>query len=514
MTPRAVFSGLLVLLGLVVPVAAQESLPLGFSLTQVGFGPFAGQPVGFAFLPDGRLLIIDQKTGEILLNPVDADSSVVIHKFPDVESFNAERGLLGITCDPQWPSRPYVYCYYTNVDTYAHLVMLTASGELTEPTSTDLSFTQTYTLLNDVPDSSPLHQAGTLRFGPDGMLYVSLGDDGWGCDSQRLHVLSGEILRLDVSAMPRPGAGPPPKLQLVADGNPFGGDDPNTRLVWVWGLRNPFRFTIDELTGDLFIGDVGRIDFEELDHAPYAGGGGENYGWPQREGHIDPGLGLTCGLENEFTDPIYVYPHVDGQSIIAGPRYRPVGGSSVSFSADYDGSVFLLEFWSGWMRRLVLDGSSWALASAVPGQPSAENWAEGLPFVSDIQRGPDGALYLCNLLSVVRPAGIYRLAGSGPTSTPAPVIASAGPTVRPNPLSGSGTTISWLVRRAGSHELRIYDTSGRLVRSISRRFTAGTGTLHWKGEGDGNHPVPAGVYLFALREPGGRKMTGKVTVVR
>jgi glucose/arabinose dehydrogenase len=437
------------------PACAVEVLPDGFRFDQVGYGPFTDWgPSSFAFLPDGRIVMIELRTGEVRLNAVGANSSVLVYTIPNVW-FNGERGLLGVAVDPGWPTRPYLYFYFSHDSSFNYLIMLTVGGDLTDPLSTNLTPGSRYDLLTDLPDDWINHNGGTLRFGPDGMLYVSLGDDGNGCGAQDLAILTGKILRLDVSGMPGVGGGPPPKAGLTPVDNPFIALGVNEGLVWAWGLRNPFRFTIDEPTGDLYIGDVGTVTWEEVNIAPFAGGGGENFAWPRLEGPDSSGVPGTCGRGNVFTAPAYVYPHSGATAIIGGPRYHPVAGSPLSFPPSYDGSVFIMEHFQGWMRRLVNDGSGWAVADSVPGQPSASNWAEGLPNHSDLQLGPDGALYLAHLhTQTSTPQGVFRIASDAATSAPTTAGATPSAVVVPNPaLVSAGASFRWTADDAGRHFL-------------------------------------------------------------
>jgi len=482
--------------------ADAQSLPAGFVYEPYVTPPFGGSTIGFTFLPDGRILIIE-KQGGVRIGAVGTGVSSSILTVPNVASVSGEEGLLGIAVDPGWPDRPYVYFCYTHVDSVSYVTMYTASGQLTNPASTSLTLASPYHLLTDIPNENEDHNSGTLRFGPDGMLYVSLGDDKNSCDGpQSLHVLSGKILRLDVSQMPGAGTGPPPKADLVPAGNPFSGPGDNEKLVWAWGLRNPFRYSIDPLTNDLFIGDVGRDDWEELDLSPFAGGGGENYGWPELEALMP--TGIPCDSVNVWTDPIWAYPHADfnPHTIIPGPLYRPAGADALP--AEYDGSIFVFEFYHGWIHRLVEGVSGWEVAPPVPGQPTPEHWAEGLNWVSDFQQGPDGSLYVCHIY--LDPRGIYRIRWSDPTGVAAGPAPGAALRVAPNPV-GAGRTaaIRWDAAHGEARSLTIVDVAGRTVSSV--RATA-PGRAEWVPAG------PAGVYFVRLEMEDGRSLRAKISVVQ
>ncbi len=350
---------------------------------------------------------------------------------------------------------------------------------------------------------------------PDGRfitIELSQGEDGDPCAAQDTGILGGDILRLDVSSMPGAGSGPPAKADITPAGNPYAGPDDNSRLIWAWGLRNPFRFTIDDVTGDLYIGDVGASSYEEMDHVPFATGGGENVGWPQREGP-DPFICIcgTCGSENPFTEPMYSYAHgVDPHSVIAGPYYRSVPDSANSLPSSLDGSVFFAEHFDG-LRRLVFDGLSWDLAPPLPGQPSATNFAEGLFFISDIQLGPDGALYMMNISGG---RGIYRIRRDPALDVPESVPTSLTLSARPNPVVAEGTTIRWSNATPGIVSVRILDAAGRHVRDLGSVYSAGTGSVHWDGRDEGDGHVQSGVYFYRVTTSAGDARSGKLVRIR
>ncbi len=448
------------------PPAFAVHLPNGFGLEPVIVGIFEpGRPVAFAPLPDGRFLIIERNTARVRLHLPGETSAPIIHTVPNVGTLT-ERGLLGVAIDPDWPTRPYVYLYYTHTSLTSRVTMFTVVGDLEDPRSANLQLTLPYDLIADIPDLHDIHNGGTLRFGTDGMLYLSIGDDGDACNAQILASLRGAILRLDVSAMPGVGPGPPPKADITPPDNPFSGPGENERLVWVWGLRNPFRFTIDPATNDLFIGDVGWVSYEEVNHVPFSGGGGQNYGWPHFEGPVDPGLGLSCGEDNTFTDPIYAYPHGPIASVVVGPRYR-AGSGPFAFPPEYEGAVLVIEIWQYWARWLVETESGWEVMAPVSGQPGA-NWADSLLYVVDAQQGVDGAVYVMQLVPVAgASSGLYRIVPLEPTSAGAPLAEAGRSRAVPNPASArSGTRITWRPEHTGPHVIRIMDSAGRMVRLL------------------------------------------------
>ncbi|NNE43644.1 MAG: hypothetical protein HKN12_05510, partial [Gemmatimonadetes bacterium] len=253
---RAVALAAALLLATGAEPAAAQTVPDGFVLEQVVGEPFLEQPVAFTWLPDGRPVLTERPNGVVRIAAVGSAASDSVFTLPGVEGAHPERGLLGVAVDPAWPARPYLYFHLTHVDSVTKIVRYTAGGSVTDPASTAVTLTDEYVLLDDIEDINGIHNAGTLRFGADSLLHVSLGDDAQSCQAQDLTSPLGKILRLDVSALPPGPGGPPSKSALTPAGNPFPGPDPWERLVYVWGLRNPFRFTVDAPTGELFIGSV------------------------------------------------------------------------------------------------------------------------------------------------------------------------------------------------------------------------------------------------------------------
>jgi glucose/arabinose dehydrogenase len=498
-----------------------QQVPSGFTIAPVVGGAFGSALSAFAFLPDGRILVLEKDTGGVRLSAAGSGTSALIATIADV-SVAPERGLLGVAVDPEWPQRPYCYFLFTHTSGMLRLVMATASGDLTSPTSTALAFATPYVLLDDLPDSFDNHNGGTLRFGGDGFLYASVGDDSRGCDAQDASILAGKILRLDVSAMPGPGAGPPPKSELVAAGNPFMGS-PNARLVYALGFRNPFRFSIDPHTGALCVGDVGLETWEEIDVIePFQVGG--NWGWPELEGPLqdpDPNF-ADCSL-GPFHAAAYVYANPPGgqvASVVGGPLYRVPAGATAPFPRDYGGDVFFCDFYAGWLRRLVRTPTSWVIADPVPGQPNSNDWATNLGNIADLQVGPDGSLYVLVMFSAGRlPQGLHRIVNTLPSDTSADAtMHTARVRIVPNPApSGAGARIEY---RAGGHlsprptAARVVDVRGRLVSSLSP--FAGTGDI-WTTRWDGRNAqgrVAAGRYWVEIDIRGGESVRSPIVLVR
>ncbi len=501
------------------PAGFAQSLPDGFALEQVVAAPFGGEPTAFAFLPDRRIVLVERNSGGVRVAAVGAPTSDPVHVIPGV-SQGAERGLLGVAVDPAWPTRPYLYFYFTRTDSTSRLTMFKASGALTDSASTALTLSNEFLLLTGIPDLTESHNGGGLEFGPDGMLYLGLGEDLARCPSQDRTSLLGKLLRLDVSAMPAAGPGPPPRADLAPADNPFAlAADESERLVWAWGLRNPFGFSIDPVTGDAFLGDVGATQAEEVDHIPFASGGGQNFGWPIREGLGEAPFGDSCGAANPFTDPIHAYDHdpVFPRAVIGGPLYRFPPGEDGGFPESYDGSYFFADWGGEWIRRLVPGSSGWEAASPVPGQPSSEDWAQGIVNMTQLEQGPDGALYIMRRAGTAR--GLYRIVRTLPTAaaTATRPAVPAGLSLRadPNPAPSAGTTLTWTLPRAGRISVEIVDVGGRLVRRLhGGPAPAGPGSIRWDGRGEDGRPARAGTYFARILDASGTTAAAKIARVR
>jgi hypothetical protein len=262
------------------------------------------------------------------------------------------------------------------------------------------------------------HNGGQLQFGPDGHLYISLGDGGSGGDppgnAQNTEVLLGKLLRID----PRPGQVP---AYVVPADNPFVGK-PGRDEIWAYGLRNPWRFSFDRASDDMVIGDVGQDVREEVDYAPSPGGGvvsggGSNYGWNCREGFIAyPAPAPACGSAAGFTEPVFDYEHDDpedgstfGCSIIGGYAVRDPS------LGDLYGRYVYSDFCSEEIRSLALPSGA--------GGRATDDRSAGLSVGNPSSFGEDA----CGRLYVASGEGtVYRLAGSAPLACPRPSSTASG----------------------------------------------------------------------------------------
>lgn len=222
-----------------------------------------------------------------------------------------ERGLLGIALHPRFPADPRFFVDYTDPDG----ATVVASYRI-DPGRLDRRQRQDATVLLRVSQPAPIHNGGGLLFGPDGFLYVSLGDGGGDpMDyTDTLDSLLGSILRIDVD---RREAG---REYGIPAGNPFAATPGARPEIWLRGFRNPWRFTIDRVTGDLWVADVGANTWEEVDVAR-AGEAGLHFGWPVTEGRHCYLLAEACSRDG-LTQPVLEYPHGERCAVTGGVVYR------------------------------------------------------------------------------------------------------------------------------------------------------------------------------------------------
>jgi glucose/arabinose dehydrogenase len=297
------------------------------------------RPVDLQADGSGRLFILE-KVGRIRILQ---DGQILEASFLDISdqvgSSGNEQGLLGLAFHPQYTQNGHFFVNYTdkNGDTSISRFQVSSDPNVADPASE--------VQLLGVDQPFPNHNGGVLTFGPDGYLYVGLGDGGSQGDpsgnAQNTGVLLGKILRLDVdSAEP----------YAIPSDNPFGNE------VWHYGLRNPWRISFDRLTEDLYIGDVGSGEWEEIDFLEAGSPGGTNFGWDYREGAHDYEGNAPEGL----LDPVAEYSHSEGGcSVTGGYVYR---GSMPEWNGIYlygdycTGIIWgLIRSGNGWQSQLLFD---------------------------------------------------------------------------------------------------------------------------------------------------------------
>ncbi|WP_080054189.1 PQQ-dependent sugar dehydrogenase [Spirosoma aerolatum] len=352
-----------------------QTFPASFSQVQVTNG--LTSPTAMAFAPDGRIFVTEQggalrviKNGSLLPTPfiqLTVDDS-------------GERGLIGIALDPGFTTNHYLYLYHTVPGSSAHnrISRYTANG--------DVVLTGSEVVILDLTSlsSATNHNGGAMCFGPDGKLYVGVGENANGANAQNLDNYLGKILRINAD-----GSAP-------AD-NPFPtGSEPRKR-IWGYGLRNPYTIAVQPGTGRIFVNDVGQSTWEEINEATTAG---LNFGWPNAEGNSS---------NQAYTNPVFAYPHSgngSGCAITGGAFFNP---ASTTYPPALVGRYFYQDLCSNWIYSLDL--------STTPATSSS--FATGLPGSSlNISMGLDGKLYYLS-----RDAGaLYKFMYQAPDLSPTIVL--------------------------------------------------------------------------------------------
>ncbi len=267
-------------------------------------------PVDVAAAPGqtDRLYVVEQP-GRIMV--VGMDGTVRSQPFLDIRQlveFGGERGLLSVVFHPDYARNGYFYVNYTGAGGTVTIARYHVSQN--DPYRADPS---SAAIILTVPHPVSNHNGGLLLFGRDGYLYISIGDGGAGnsANGQRKSTLLGKLLRIDVN---HTSAG---KQYAIPSDNPFVNEAGTRPEIWAYGLRNPWRYSFDRENGDLYIGDVGQNEFEELNYQPAASKGGQNYGWAIYEGNSCYAGGDACSTKG-LTAPVYVYKHEAGNCVITG----------------------------------------------------------------------------------------------------------------------------------------------------------------------------------------------------
>ncbi|MBI5232308.1 MAG: PQQ-dependent sugar dehydrogenase [Coriobacteriales bacterium] len=341
------------------------------------------KPLGVTSANDGtgRLWVVE-KTGKIKVITkgrtslwLDLSSKIT----PGSNGPN-EQGLLGLAFSPRYRNNGRFYVNYT--DRWGNTVIARYVAIPSTSSKPKITFAGTV-LWVDQPAAN--HNGGCLQFGPDRYLYVGMGDGGPGGDpagrAQNRNTLLGKVLRLDADGVPNGGTHRPIPT------NPFVGT-PNTRPeIWSYGVRNPWRFSFDRTTGDVWMADVGQNTWEEVDFQP-AGQGGQNWGWVRWEGDHAYPPGSVEPTRTGFTFPIAEYGHLDsdpngGESVTGGYVYRGAkypGLAGIYFYADY------------------ISGRVWGLKRTVAGQDVVVDGPQELLdtslFISSFGESDTGQIYM------------------------------------------------------------------------------------------------------------------------
>jgi len=352
-----------------------QSLALEIVADGFTFPVFATSPAG-----DDRIFVAERAG---MIRVVDVGGGVLGEPFLDItdridSASGVELGLLGMAFHPGYSTNGRFFVHYTdlNADTVLAEYQVAADTGLAEPASE--------VVLLFVDQVGFRHRGGMIQFGPDGYLYMGLGDGtGMSVNPQNLETLQGSILRIDVD-------GDPP--YTIPPDNPFAASEGRGE-IWAYGLRNPWRFSIDHDGGRIYIGDVGEESWEEIDSVALSDPGA-NFGWPFMEGSTCF-TDAECGSRTDLVRPIAEYPHENGQCAVSGGYvYR---GSAIP---EMNGHYFYADWCVGWVRSFLYDGEN---------TTQTQDWSEAFgDAVGQVDSfGVDGA---GELLVVVSDTGtIHRI---------------------------------------------------------------------------------------------------------
>jgi glucose/arabinose dehydrogenase len=349
--------GVTVALALYAPSTKAETSGAALSLSLTTMASGFDRPVALINAPGDDSLFVVEQDG--IIKVLEPDGTVLATPFLDivtrVDSSSNEEGLLGLAFHPDYQTNGYFYVNYTNTTSAVRRTRIsrfsvTANPNIADPNSENILLTITQ------PNDN--HNAGDLKFSPiDGFLYIPLGDGGGSGDTannaQNLTLLLGKIVRIDVDE----GPGNAPDCVGLGSGdytipasNPLiNGAGGTCDEIWAGGLRNPWRYSFDRTTGDMFIGDVGQGSWEEVDYQAASSAGGENYGWRCYEGNATFNT-TGCGPIGNYTFPIFEFVSTGNCSVVGGFMYR-----GTNFPA-MEGHYLVTDYCSGNFWDLTPDG--------------------------------------------------------------------------------------------------------------------------------------------------------------
>ncbi|MCI0684521.1 MAG: PQQ-dependent sugar dehydrogenase [Gemmataceae bacterium] len=331
---------------------APALLPPGFVEAPIASG--ISRATAMEIAPDGRLWVLEQDGDVEVFHAGSAAGFTALNLDPAAINSDGERGLLGIAFDPSYdiasPAADFVYLYYTSTaapNPHNRVSRFTVNNA--NPDQPTLSG-ELVILELDALSGATNHNGGAMHFGPDGKLYIAVGDNANGTNAQLLTTLHGKMLRINATA-----------TDTFPNDNPFvdvttGKND----AIWALGLRNPFTFAFQPGSGKMFINDVGQSAQEEINE----GAAGANYGWPATEGDFNP------AQFPGFTRPFYAYAHgggtFEGFAITGGAFYNP---TSAAFPGEFHGDYFFADFVNDWINVIDTTTRQVARFASAAGSP-------------------------------------------------------------------------------------------------------------------------------------------------
>jgi glucose/arabinose dehydrogenase len=415
-------------------------------------------PVDIAHCGDSRLFVVQQR-GKIFI--VDSTGVKRTTPFLDITSLVSssgnERGLLGLAFHPNYKQNGYFYLNYTRLSDGATRV----SRFSVNPNDSNLALSASELNLLTIAQPFSNHNGGNLEFGPDGYLYIGMGDGGSAGDpnnnAQNTTSRLGKMLRIDVNSGSPYG---------IPSDNPFATSSTAAKEIWTVGMRNPWRWSFDRLTGDLWIGDVGQDLYEEVDFQPAGSPGGLNYGWRCYEANGHPYNTTGCQGASNYVLPVFEYPH----TVSTG-----TGNCSVTGGYVYRGAQMNNTF-GYYLCTDYCSGRFWWI------QKNGNTFSNGLvnTFLANqyVTMGEDkyGEMYVAGISNGI----IYRITTANPCPValilaPDTVAICQGTSTTLNALRGRGLTYTWTmngvpantniyslpgVNQAGEYQVTVSNTAG------------------------------------------------------
>lgn len=466
---------------------------LGYSQTIIleEFGPTFLYPTNVGNAGDSRMFVSEQE-GKIHI--IFSNGTSPATPFLDITSLvandyqsNWEAGLLGFTFHPNYASNGYFYVYYTKDNEDAVLSRFTVTAD------PDIADASSELIIMDMPHPYDAHYGGNIAFGPDGYLYISKGDGGTSSGdpdnrAQSLNEWHGKILRIDVDN-PDPG-----KNYGIPAGNPYASDgDPNTLPeIWSFGLRNPAKFSFDSATGDLWIGDVGQWDYEEI-HFASAGTNSQNFGWNCFEGNTATTYGhrpATCPPLASTDQALHVYGHYTEPDGVV--RCAVAGGfvHRGTVNTNLNGIYFFADWCSGDILMLTYNGSSWVRTKH---NQSGARW---VAFGQDT----DGELY-----ALTNPLGngkLHKIKQESLNVEDRSTVAKFD--ITPNPVTDNLITLTFK-NTVDLDRINIYNLQGQNVYTLIKDKSVTATTLELI-------EMSSGIYIIEALTRNGHKSQNKLII--
>ena len=463
-------------LALALLLAALAAGPLAAQALEPAFpGLSFTEPVELADAGDGRLLVAEKAGRVVAVTPGAPATSAVALDIRSLVRNVDEQGLIGIALHPDVARNGFLYVHYSGASD-GRTVLARYTRSAADPAVFDPA---SAVVLLEVPQPYANHNGGKVAFGPDGFLYLALGDGGNmgdpGNRAQDRALLLGKILRLDVD---HPA---PPLAYGIPPGNPFAGNTTGDREeIYALGFRNPFKFSFDRATGALWVGDVGQAEWEEVDLVENGG----NYGWRIREGAHCYTPSTGCATDG-LTDPVFEYDHSGGAcSITGGSVYR--GTAIPGLAGDYVFADYCV-------------GDVWALPAS--GAPVRRTLAAAGGGVIGIGEDAAGELFVLKQSGQILRLVSTPTAGEGGAPAEVPLLRLVGA----NPFTGQ-TAVE--VSTSGIARVTLTDVLGRRVAVLFD----GTAAPGLRVPIDGTALAP-GVYVVRL-ETSGRGAPGQTATLR